>query len=72
MTSCCQESQSRIIAHPQLGAVLGDQVADMHATVADRTEVIRSHSHESLICIRGTSNFKLVQMRIRPAHGHLN
>ncbi len=54
-----------LIAHPQLGAMLGDQVADVHATVADRTEVIEVINNESLICIPRTSNFKLVQMRIR-------
>jgi hypothetical protein len=60
------------VAHPQLGAVLGDQIADSQAAVVDRAKVIQVIHHEPAIGVPAACNLKLVQMRIRPAHRGLN
>ena len=60
------------VAHPQLGAVLGNQVADLKAAVVNRTKFIKATHHETWISVPGIRDLKLVQMRIRPTHRGLN
>jgi hypothetical protein len=65
-------SEVVFVAHPQVGAMLGNEIADSNAAVVKRTKVIEVARQGSGISVPGVSDLKLVQMRIRPTHRGLD